>query len=77
VRDTAEARERALRFTAFVDGVEEGGLHEYARRGRLLVRDLLDALDALDAERSARVSLQERVERQDAILARHAGEGLR
>ena len=69
----ADARELML----FCDGLDEGGFPEYARRGRVVARELLAALDALDGERSARVALQERCQRQEAILGRRAYEATR
>jgi hypothetical protein len=52
------SRERVAEFLLFADGVEDAGLVEYARRARVVARDLDDALDELAAERSARVSIQ-------------------
>lgn len=67
-----DAAERARDFITFCDGAEEGDLGAYARRGRVVARDCLDALDMLDAERSARVALQARCERQQELLGKRA-----
>ena len=64
-------------FVAFCDGLEEGGLPEYARRARIVARDLLEALDALEAERSVRVALQNRCEAQQELLGWRAYEAMR
>lgn len=58
VIDAEAAREGALEFALFCDGAEEGGLVDYARRGRNAARALIAALDELAAERSARVAIQ-------------------
>jgi hypothetical protein len=63
-----DARQWAEEFLAFCDGAEEGGLHEYARRGRAIARLLIEAADHVEAERSARRSFQERVERLEELL---------
>lgn len=68
------ARQEAGDLIVFCDGAEEGSLPLYARRGRVVARDLLAALAALEAERSARRVLQERCETQQEILGRHAYE---
>ena len=71
------AQERASAFIVFCDGLEEGGLGEYARWGRLLARELLEALEALDAERSARVAIQEARDRAVELLGKRADDALR
>jgi hypothetical protein len=63
-----DARTRAQAFVSFCDGAEESGFRDYARRGRAVADDCLEALDQLDAERSARRALQERVEGLEEIL---------
>ena len=68
---------RAWDLILFLDGLEDAGFPEYARRGRVVARDLLDAVDQLELERSARRALQERCETQQEILGRHAYEALR
>ncbi len=55
-------------FILFCDGLEAGGQAEYARRGRVIARHLLETLDELVAERSARVALQERLTRTEKTL---------
>jgi hypothetical protein len=67
-----DARRAGRAFVVFCDGAEQGGLVDYARRGRAVARLLLDAIDELEAERSVRVALQERCETQQAILGRAA-----
>lgn len=69
--------DRACQFLLFCDGAEDAGLPEYARRGRVVARDLLAAVDQLDLERSVMRTLQDRCETQQAILARHAYEAIR
>jgi hypothetical protein len=71
------ADQRARDLVVFCDAIEEAGFPELASRSRLVAGDLLDALDMLDAERSARRALQERCERQQAILGRQADQALR
>jgi hypothetical protein len=68
-----DARERASLFIEFCDGVEEAGLVEYGRRGRVLARDLLEALDERDAARSMYAAQDERIARQERLLARSVG----
>jgi len=63
-----DAKTRAQAFVSFCDGAEEAGLVDYARRGRQVAEDCLEAIDQLDAERSARRSAMERVERLEEIL---------
>jgi hypothetical protein len=70
-------RERAQNFVVFCDGLEQAGLTDYARRGRVVARDLPRACDELDAERSARRALQERCEAQQSILGRRVREATR
>jgi hypothetical protein len=72
---SADAGAREL--LVFCDAIEEAGLPQLARRSRLVARDLLDALEQLAAERSARVALQERCERQQAILGGRADDAMR
>ena len=69
-----DARQRAGTFVAFCDGAEEAGLVDYAQRGRMIARDLIEALDQLDSERSARRAMQERAERLEEILVSRGGE---
>jgi hypothetical protein len=64
------AADRARAFVEFLDGFEEGGFPEYARRGRLIADELERVAEELDAERSARRALQERCERQQEILGK-------
>jgi hypothetical protein len=71
---TDDARQRAEAFVEFCDGAEEGGLHEYARRGRAIAALLLEALEQLDAEHSARRAFQERVERLEELLLARGSE---
>src|SRR5262249_28099923 len=47
-----DAKTRAQAFVSFCDGAEEAGLVDYARRGRQVAEDCLEAIDQLDAERS-------------------------
>jgi hypothetical protein len=61
-------------FIEFCNGLEEAGLPEFARRGRVVARLLIEAVDELDAERSARRAIQERAEGCEEILRRRAGE---
>jgi hypothetical protein len=56
-------------FMVFCDGLEEAGLHTYARRGRNIARHLIDTKRMLDATESVTKALRERIERLDAILA--------
>jgi hypothetical protein len=70
----SDARQRAEAFVQFCDGMEEAGLGEYARRGRVVADDLLQALQALDAERSARRAIQERAERLEELLLARGSE---
>jgi hypothetical protein len=70
----SDARERARDFVSFCDGLEQAGLDEYARRGRVVADDLLQALQALDAERSARRAIQERAERLEELLLARGSE---
>lgn len=66
-----DARELARDFVSFCDGCEEGGLVDYARRGRVVADELRRALDALDAERSHRVSVQDERDRwRELFMAR-------
>lgn len=60
-------RELARDFTTFCDGVETAGMSAYAQVGRVVADELVRALNDLDAERSARVSAQERAERWETI----------
>lgn len=62
------SRDRAHDLVAYCDGLEQAGLDDYARRGRVVARDLLRALDELHAERSCRQQLQARCEAQQEIL---------
>lgn len=71
------ARDDARDLIVFADGLDCGGLPEYARRARVVARELLDALDALDAERSARTALQERCERIQTLLTHRTDEAMR
>ena len=66
---------RARAFLDFCTGAEEGGLTEYACRGRMVARDLLGTLEALAVERSARVAIQARADRFEAIALRNRPEG--
>jgi hypothetical protein len=72
VLDGADQRARDL--IVFADGVEEGGLVEYARRARVVARDLLEALAALEASRSASDALKARCEKQQDLIGRRADE---
>lgn len=68
----------ARRFRVFCDGLEASGapgMHEYARRGRVIAVELLQALEQLDAESSARRAMQDRYEAVLPVLARLAGGG--
>ena len=65
-----DAGRTAREFVVFCDGCEEGGNVEFARRGRVVARLLLDAVDASDAERSARIALQTRCECQQELLGK-------
>jgi hypothetical protein len=67
---------RAATFITFCDGADDMGHPEYARRGRVVARDLLRALDELAAERSARVAIQAARDEAIAILANHAHQAL-
>jgi hypothetical protein len=70
--------ERARDLIVFCDGFDEGGLYPgFTRRARMVARDLLVALGELERERSARRAVQERCERQQAILGRHADDAMR
>ncbi len=72
-----DPEQRARAFIEFCDGLEEAGLVDYARRGRLLARDVLELAGMLEAERSARRQFQERAERLQAIVGKAAYEHLR
>jgi hypothetical protein len=74
---TDDARQLAEEFVVFCDGAEEGGLVEYARRGRVVARLLLEAVDELAAERSARQAFQERAERLEELLLAYGSERAR
>jgi hypothetical protein len=77
VRETAADRARAL--ITFADGLEASGaegIADYARRARTVADDLLRVLDALRAERSARVAMQKRCERQQELLGRRVLEAI-
>jgi hypothetical protein len=50
---------RARELVVFCDGAEEAGLVGYARRARVVARDVLELVVALEGERSARVAMQE------------------
>ena len=63
----------ARSFVDFCDGIEAAGLPEYARRGRLLARQLIESEEALAAERSARKAMQAEAERLREILLRQGG----
>jgi hypothetical protein len=68
-------KERARDLIVFCDGFDEAARYPgFTRRARAVARDLLDALDQLDAERSARIAIQERAERLQAIVGRRADE---
>jgi hypothetical protein len=69
-----DARERAREFVVFCDGAEEAGFADYARRGRSVARDCLDALDMLDAERSARRAIQGRAVRFEELFLAQGSE---
>lgn len=72
--------ERALKLIAMLDGIDvvgQPGRRPLTCLGRLVARDLLDALNALEAERSARRALQARCERQQEILGGAAGRACR
>jgi hypothetical protein len=62
------AADRARSFLVFCDGAEDSGSVAYARRGRDLARELLEALDQLEAERSVREALQARIARLEGLL---------
>ena len=66
---------RAQRFLDFCDGLEEGGMPEYARLGRVLARDLIRTHQELQAERSARQALQRRCNTQQELLGERVKEG--
>jgi hypothetical protein len=63
-----DRRRLASELIVFSDGLEEGGLLVYARRSRVVARELLCACDELEAERSARVALQLRCETLQEIV---------
>jgi hypothetical protein len=71
------ARSRASELVVFCDGFDEGGLYPgFTGRARSVARDLLDALGELEAERSARVALQARCERQQQLLGKRVVEAM-
>jgi hypothetical protein len=75
---TGDGRSRARELIAFCDGLDESGLlPDFARRSRVVARELLENLDLLDAERSARRALQERCDRQQEILGKGVYDALR
>ena len=50
--------EDARELIAFADGLEEGGFRDYARRSRVVARELLQCAADVRAERSARAAIQ-------------------
>lgn len=62
-----DRRELAEQFVVFCDGVEAAGMREYAHVGRCVAEEFLRTLSELDGERSARVAIQERAQRFEAL----------
>jgi hypothetical protein len=71
------AKERARELIVFCDGLDEAGLHELARRSRVVARDLLEALTELEGERSARRAIQEQRDNAVNLLGKRADDDLR
>jgi hypothetical protein len=76
-RAGTEARQRAEAFLAATDYFAALGLERLSVDGRMLARLVLELADQVDAERSARRAMQERCERQQAILGRQTDQALR
>jgi hypothetical protein len=67
----AGAEQRARELIVFCDGFDEAGVVPgFTCRARSVARDVRELGEALAAERSARVALQARCERQQEILGR-------
>lgn len=62
------AASAAAELLLFADGIADAGLHQLARRSRIVAGELQWALDQLHAERSARQALQERIQTLERIL---------
>ena len=67
---TADSVRFAEDFIEFCDGLEAAGQAEYARRGRVVARELIEAIGQLEAARSAIAALRERCEKQQEILGK-------
>jgi hypothetical protein len=59
---TDEIVTRARDFITFCDGLEQSGLAETARRGRVVARDVLDLANELGSTRSALDAMRRRLD---------------
>jgi hypothetical protein len=71
-----DPEQRARELIEFCAGLDEAGLHEVARRSRMVARDVLDLADGLAAERSARVAIQEQRDRLVEFIGKRAHDAL-
>jgi hypothetical protein len=70
-----DSRERARRLVAMVDGIDvigQPGRRPLTSLARRVAEDSVASLDMLAAERSARLALQARCERLEAIVGKAA-----
>jgi hypothetical protein len=67
---------QARELIVFADGAEEAGMISYARRARVVARDLIRLAGELETERSARQKIQADRDRCLQILGNHAAEAL-
>lgn len=67
---------RAHELISFTEGLDEAGMHDTARRSRVVARDVLDLVVELRSERSGRVAMQANYKRCLDVLANRAGEQL-
>jgi hypothetical protein len=59
---------RARALLDYCDGLEDGGLVNYAAKARIVARDAVELVEIVEVERSARVPLQRRIEALEGIL---------
>lgn len=72
IEDLATIERRATELIAFTDGLDDAGMHESARRSRLVARDVLELTEALRAERSGREAAQASYQRCLDLLGERA-----
>jgi hypothetical protein len=76
VLDLDTIEQRAREAISFGDGLEDGGMHQTARRLRLIARDVLELVPALKDERSGRMAMQANYKRCLDVLGQRADRGI-